>query len=68
MPHVLTKGYLSVNSVDYTSYLKSLSLSMSVEELDASVMGSDTKISEPGLKEFSLRCRVPERLRSLRAR
>ena len=54
MPHVLTKAYLSVNSVDYTSYLKSLKMSMSVEELDASVMGSDTKISEPGLKEFSL--------------
>ncbi len=54
MPHVLTKAYLSVNSVDYSSSIKSLSMSMSVEELDASVMGSDTKISEPGLKEFSL--------------
>ena len=54
MPHVLIKGYLSINSVDYSNSIKSLSMSMSVEELDASVMGSDTKISEPGLKEFSL--------------
>ena len=54
MPHVLTKAYLSVNSVDYSSSIKSLSIPMSVEELDASVMGGDTKIAEPGLKEFSL--------------
>lgn len=50
---VLWDAYLSVNAVDYSAYLKSVKLPMSIEELDASVMGNSTTIHEPGLKSFS---------------
>jgi hypothetical protein len=50
---VLYDAFVSLNSVDVSNRVKSVSIPMSVAELDATLMGSDTTINEPGLKSFS---------------
>lgn len=50
---VLYNAYIELNSVDRSAQVDSVSLPMSIEELDATTMGNDTRIQEPGLKAFS---------------
>lgn len=51
---VITNGYVSINSVDVSDQAKSLSLPMSIEELDATTFGSGgVMVHEPGLRSFS---------------
>lgn len=50
---VLYNAYVGINAVNVSAQVKSVSLPMTIAELDASTMGSDTEIKEPGLKGFS---------------
>ena len=51
---VLYNAFVSINAVDRSEQVDSVSLPMTVAELDATCMGSDTTVHEPGLKGFSL--------------
>lgn len=51
---VLTNASVTLNAVDRSAQVKSVSLPMTIAELDASAMGDDTEIKEPGAKAFSL--------------
>ncbi len=52
-PTVFYNAFVSINSIDHSADFKSVSLPMSIAELDASAMSDDTVINEPGLKSFS---------------
>ncbi len=51
---VLHNAFVSINAVDRSEQVDSVSLPMTIAQLDASCMGSDTTVHEPGLKAFSL--------------
>lgn len=51
---VLYNASVNMNSVDRSAQVKSVSLPMTIAQLDASAMGDDTTVFEPGLKGFSL--------------
>lgn len=51
---VLYNAYVEMNSVDRSAQVKSVSLPMTIAQLDATTMGNDTTIHEPGLKGFSM--------------
>lgn len=50
---VLTNAYVELNSVDVSAQVNSVSMPLTIEELDATTMGNDSMIGEPGLKDFS---------------
>jgi hypothetical protein len=49
---VLYNAFVSLNAVDVSGQVKAVSMPMTIAELDASLMGDDTTINEPGLKAF----------------
>ena len=50
---VLTNASVTLNAVDVSAQVKSVSIPMTISELDASTMGTSTEIKEPGAKAFS---------------
>ena len=50
---VLYDAFVSINGVDVSAQVSSVSLPMSIAELDTALMGDDTVLNEPGLKSFS---------------
>ena len=50
---VLYNASVTLNAVDVSAQVKSVSLPMTIAQLDATTMGSSTTIFEPGLKGFS---------------
>lgn len=50
---VLWDAHVSLDAVNVSNRVKSVALPMSIAELDATLMGSETEIKEPGLKSFS---------------
>jgi hypothetical protein len=50
---VLWDAFVELNSVDRSAQVSSVSLPMSIAELDTALMGDDTVLNEPGLKSFS---------------
>ena len=51
---VLYNAFVSINAVDVSAQVKSVSLPFTIAQLDATTMGSDTTVHEPGLKGFSM--------------
>jgi hypothetical protein len=51
---VFYNGYLSVNSVDLSDHVKSMSLEYKAEELDDTCMGDTVRTRMGGLKDWSL--------------
>lgn len=51
---VLYDAFVSINSVDRSAQVKSVSLPMTIAQLDASAMGDETTVYAPGLKGFSM--------------
>lgn len=51
---VLYDANVELDSVDRSDQVKSVSLPMTIAQLDATTMGSDTTVHEPGLKGFSM--------------
>lgn len=51
---VLYDAFVSLNAVDVSAQVKSVSLPMTIAQLDATTMGSSTTVFEPGLKGFSM--------------
>lgn len=51
---VLYDAYVSLNAVDVSAQVKSVSIPLAIAELDTGAMGVDTVLNEPGLKSFSV--------------
>jgi hypothetical protein len=49
-----TDAYVSVNSVDLSDHVKSVTLSYSAPPTDGTAMGNSTKINAEGVKEWSV--------------
>lgn len=47
-------AFLSVNDENLSAYVRELTLSYSAEQLDATVMGDDTRVNKGGLKNWSV--------------
>ena len=52
---VLTNAMVLINAVDLSNHVKQVELSQSVDMQDVTAMGGDTKITKPGLKDWSLK-------------
>lgn len=51
---VLVNAYVSVNAVDLSSHVRSVSLTYEAEMVDETMMGDGTRANKPGLKNWSL--------------
>ena len=51
---VLTDAFVSINGVDLSDHVKSVTLPYAAEMLDDTVMGDDTRSSKGGLKTWSI--------------
>lgn len=51
---VFKDAFVSINGVDLSDHVKSVTVNYSAEMLDATAMGNDTKISKGGLKNWSV--------------
>ena len=47
-------AFLSVNGTDLSAYVQEVTLNYSAEQLDATVMGDDTRVNKGGLKNWSI--------------
>lgn len=47
-------AFLSVNDKNLSAYVQELTLNYSAEQLDATVMGDDTRVNKGGLKNWSV--------------
>jgi len=52
---VLTDAYVSINSVDLSDHVKSVSIDYSAEMLDDTAMGDTTKSNKGGLKDWGMK-------------
>jgi hypothetical protein len=52
---VLTNALVLVNAVDLSDHVKQVELSQSVDMQDVTAMGADTKLTKPGLKDWTLK-------------
>src|SRR5258706_317447 len=52
---VLTNAMVLINAVDLSDHVKQVELSQSVDMQEVTAMGGDTKLTKPGLKDWSLK-------------
>jgi hypothetical protein len=53
-PIVLTNAYVSINSVDLSTWTRSVKINYGAEVPETTAMGSSTKTRLPGLKDWSI--------------
>lgn len=51
---VITNGYVSINSVNLSSFVKSMTLTYSADQVDITSMGSSTHTKTPALLDWSV--------------
>lgn len=51
---IWSDAYLSVNGVDLSDHVQSLTVTYEAEQQDDTVMGNDTRSNKPGLKNWSI--------------